>query len=237
MRPRLKYFIQCDEVRNEQGKFSAIGIFDTIYSLFFPASHPRFFLLLGFTGAEGNYKVDIYITSPDGKQIAELKGEVRIQNESHVTNAVFCFEKFPLVIPGRYTITIFLEGDFLAEYPFFARPPFDAQNRTPEEIAELMKRPDIVKSATAEVSCPKCGTQYRFQYNLDPRAPVAPGSLALPPGEFFACAACGTHIPLTQLRENLSRIVGVPQSWLQGPPGHNPPDVQPGDSQGGDSDA
>lgn len=228
MRPRLKYFIQCDEVRNEQGKFSALGIFDTIYSLFFPSTHPRFFLLVGFMGPEGSYPLDVQISDPAGRAIADVKGRLQIAASHQVANAVFCFEKFPLVTPGQYTITLFLEGDFLAEFPFFARPPFEARQRTAEEIAALLERPDIVKSANADVHCPRCKTLYRFQHNLDPKAPVTPGFLALPPGEFFYCSICQTQIPITQLRENLMRIVGVPKSWLeghmQGPPPSSPPD-------------
>jgi uncharacterized Zn-finger protein len=214
MRPILKYFIQCDDVRNENGKFSAIGIFDTIYSLFFPTNHPRFFLLVGFTGKEGTYPLDVQILGPEGKTIAEVKGQLQIAASHQVANVVFCFEKFPLITPGRYTITLFLEGDFFAEFPFFARPPFETPHRSPEEIAALLERPDIVKSANADVHCPKCKTLYRFQHNLDPKAPIATGFLALPPGEFFLCSVCGSQIPIAQLRENLMRIVGVPKAWL-----------------------
>lgn len=234
MRPKLKYFIQCDDIRNDQGKFSALGIFDTIYSLFFPANHPRFFLLLGFTGDEGTYPLDVQISGPQNTPIAQVKGQLQIASGSQVSNVVFCFEKFPLATPGRYMISLFLEGDFLAEYPFFARPPFESHTRSPEEIQTLLRRDDVVKSANADVVCPKCQSVYRFQHNLDPSAPVAPGFLALPPGDFFACSVCFTQIPIAQLRENLSRIVGVPRAWLDahfGKPPQGPPPSPPGSDQ------
>jgi hypothetical protein len=223
VRPKLKYFIQCDEVRNDRGKFSAIGIFDTIYSLFFPTTHQRFFLLIGFTGAEGTYPLDVQLAGPEHKTIAEVKGQLQIAAPTQVANVVFCFEKFPLPVPGQYSIALFLEGDFLAEFPFFARPPFETPKRSPEEIAALLERPDIVKSANADIQCPKCHSVYRFQHNLDPKAPVAPGYLALPPGDVFICSVCMTHIPITHLRENLMRVVGVPRSWLEGNLGPAPP--------------
>ncbi len=222
MRPRLKYFIQCDDVRNEHGKFSAFGIFDTIYSLFFPATHPRFYLLVGFIGEEGSYPLDVQIRTPEQKTIAEVRGQLQIATSNQVANVLFCFEKFPLVTPGQYTITLFLEGDFLAEFPFFARPPFEAPKRSPEEIAALLERPDIVKSANADVQCPTCKSVYRFQHNLDPKAPPAPGFIGLPPGDFFLCSVCSTQIPIAHLRQNLERIVGVPRSWLEGHMGPAP---------------
>ncbi len=235
MRPRLKYFIQCDEVRNEAGKFSAIGIFDTIHSLFFPVVHPRFFVLMGFVGPEGSYPLELHISAPDGSTIAEAKGKIQINGPQQVANTVFCFEHFPLVTQGQYTMTIFLEGDYLAEFPFFVRPPFETPKRTPEEIAALLERPDIVKAANADVKCPKCQNIYRFQHNLDPKAPVAPGFLPLPPGDSFLCSICGTLIPIAQLRENLMRIVGVPQSWLKAHGGgsQQPMNPQERDADGG----
>ncbi|MGB9691757.1 MAG: DUF6941 family protein [Candidatus Sumerlaeaceae bacterium] len=239
MRPHLKYFIQCDDVRNEQGKFSAVGIFDTIYSLFFPTNHPRFFVLIGFVGPKGTFPLEVHISAPDGHSIAEAKGKLQIGAPHQVANIVFCFENFPLIAPGQYTITLFLEGDFLAEFPFFARPPFETPKRTPEEVAALLERPDIVKSANADVQCPKCRSLYRFQHNLDPKAPVASGFLPLPPGDSFVCSVCATVIPIVQLRENLMRIVGVPESWLKAHRGapQPPADKQPPQPSGEENDA
>lgn len=228
--PKLKYFIQCDEVRNESGKFSALGLFDTIFSFIFPATHRKFFLLLGFVGAEGKYDVELQITGPDGRSLGNTKGEINLERPEQVSNVVFAFENFPLPVEGRYTLSVFLDGDFLAEHYFHARPPFPRRQRTPEEIAILLQQNEIIKSANADVHCDRCKASYRFQMQLDPNAPVQAGYMTLPPGDVFLCGACGNKIALGQVRQNLENIVGIPQQWLNSnssasPSGSQPPET------------
>jgi len=216
--PKLKYFIQCDEVRNDNGKFSALGLFDTIFSFIFPASHRKFFLLLGFIGAEGKYDVELQITAPDGRSLGNTKGEINLERPEQVSNVVFAFENFPLPLEGRYTLSIFLDGDFLTEHYFHARPPFPRRERTVEEIAMLLQQDGIIKSANADVNCDRCRATYRFQMQLDPNAPVQQGFMKLPPGDVFLCGSCGNKIALGQVRQNLENIVGIPQQWLNATP-------------------
>ncbi|MGI8905996.1 MAG: DUF6941 family protein [Candidatus Sumerlaeaceae bacterium] len=232
--PKLKYFLQCDEVRNEGGKFSALGMFDTIFSFIFPATHRRFFLLLGFVGAEGKYDVELQVTGPDGRNLGNTKGEINLEAADQVANVVFAFENFPLPLEGRYTLSVFLDGDFLTEQYFSARPPFPRRQRPADEIAQLLIQPDIIRSANADVQCDRCKAVYRFQQQLDPNAQVDAGFMKLPPGDIFLCAACGNRISLNQVRNNLENIVGIPKQWLtpqgQGEAATQPPPA-PGSSQ------
>jgi hypothetical protein len=216
--PRLKYFVQCDEVRNEGGKFSAIGIFDSIFALLFPATHKQFFVLMGFTGAAGEYEIELLVTSPEDRRIAKTTGELRVDSAETVTNLVFGFQNFPLPVQGKFTISVFLDGDYLCEHYFYVRPPIPPHERTREEIAMLLAKPDIVKSANADVACERCKTVYRFQDHLDPEHPIDQGFLKLPPGDVFACAVCGQHLSIKQVRENLRNLIGIPRQWLGGPP-------------------
>jgi hypothetical protein len=158
----------------------------------------------------------LQIAAPDRNLLARATGELSMPGESQVGNVVFALDNFPLPMAGKYMMSVFLDGDFLAEHPFFVRPPFERRERTPDEIALLLARPDIVKSANCDVSCDKCKTAYRFQHHLDPGASLEPGFLSLPPGDYFACAVCGRHIPITQLRGNLQNLVGIPRQWLEG---------------------
>lgn len=235
--PKLKYFIQCDLVRNDNGKFSAIGLFDTIFSLIFPASHKQFFLLLGFVGGEGTYDIELQITAPDGQVLGQTKGQLQLAAPNQVGNVVFAFENFPLPREGCYTLSVFLDGDFCAEHFFTARPPFARRQRTPEEIGALLTQPEVIKSANADVSCEKCRAAYRFQLQLDPAAPVETGFLRLPPGEYFICSQCGEQIQIGQVRQNLENIVGLDRRWLQAPgqgpvpPGGEVAPQEPGEQQ------
>jgi hypothetical protein len=116
--PRIKYFVQCDEVKNENGKFSAIGIFDTIFASSFPAVHRQFFLMLGLLGAEGVFDVECLIISPEGRTIANSKGQLKLDSPQSVGNVAFGFMNFLLPQPGKYKISVFLDGDFLADHFF-----------------------------------------------------------------------------------------------------------------------
>jgi hypothetical protein len=202
-RPKLKYFVQCDEVRNDNGKFSAVGIFDTIFSFIFPASHKRFFLLAGFTGEPGEHALDLQVAGPDGRVLGNTKGELKLESDDHVSNVVFSFENFPLPAEGRYTLSLFMDGDFMIEYPFTAKPPFPRRQRSREEIDELLKNADVIRSANADVECNRCRATYKFQLQLDPQSQVDAGFTPLPPGNAFLCGKCGNEIPLVQVRQNL----------------------------------
>lgn len=219
-RPKLKYFIQCDEVKNDNGKFSALGLFDTIFSFIFPANHKKFFLLTGFTGEIATHQLELQVTGPDGSVLGTTKGEVKIENPDQVSNAVFAFENFPLPLEGKYTLSLFVDGDFLTEHFFTARPPFPRKKRTREEIVALLQQPDVIRSANADVACQRCKATYKFQLQLDPEAGVDEGFIKLPPGEIFLCGKCSNEISLKQVRENLENIVGIPRNWLapQGSP-------------------
>ena len=212
-RPKLKYFLQCDEVRNDQGKFSAVGIFDTIFSFIFPANHKQFYLLAGFTGQAGKHELELHVTGPDGRVLGTTKGLLELESEDHVSNVVFGFENFPLPVQGRYKLSLFMDGDFLVEYPFTATAP-PRRERSAEEIAELVKRPDVISSANADIECNRCRSTYKFQLHLDPNASTEPGFMKLPPGDSFLCGKCGNEIPLNQVRQNLENIIGIPKEWL-----------------------
>lgn len=213
-RPKLKYFIQCDDVKNDNGKFSAIGMFDTIFSFIFPASHNKFYLLAGFTGDPGDHNLELQVSGPDGRVLGNTKGELKIENPDSVANVVFGFESFPLPAEGRYTLSLFMDGDYLVEHVFTAKPPFPRKERTPEEIQELLTQPDVIRSANADVQCQRCRAAYKFQLQLDPKATVDEGFSPLPPGNSFLCGKCGNEIPLGQVRGNLENIVGIPRQWL-----------------------
>ncbi len=234
--PRLKYFITCDEVKNEGGKFSAIGIFDTIFSFIYPATHQRFFVLIGCVGAAGRFGLELQFSDPEGRPFAKATGELVLPSDQQVGNAVFVFERFPLPVQGMYTISVFLDGDFFAEHHFRVHPPFPKRDRTSDEIATLLAQPNIIKSAHVDVACDQCKAVYRFQKHLDPNQPVDQGFLPVPPGEFFICAVCGKRLQVKQVRENLDNIVGIPQQWL-GPgssPQAKPPDPTGNKDEGAD---
>ncbi len=223
MMPKLKYFVQCDHVQNDNGKISAVGLFDTIFALIYPATHRRMFFLMGFVGGQGEFDLQVLITAPDGQGVAEVKGKLASPVADRVSNAIFALENLVLPVEGRYTVSVFLAGDFLVEHHFFVQSPTAGHQRTPEQIVELLGRDDIVKAASVEVGCERCRSVYRFQHHLDPDAKPEPGFLRLPPGDVFNCGSCGNRISIALLRRNLENIVGIPRQWVEPP--QAPPDT------------
>lgn len=213
--PKLKYLLQCDEVREENGKFSAIGIFDRIWSFVYPARHKQFGLLLGFHKAEGAYDLEVQINAPDGSDLGRITGKLELKTLDHTANVAINIQDLPLPAEGKYTISLFLDGDFYTEHSFYVQAPFQQHERTPEQIKMLMANPDIVKAANADITCDKCHTVYKFQLHLDPDTRPDAGFLSLPPGEEFACGVCGRRVAIGQARRNLQNIVGIPRQWLQ----------------------
>ncbi len=228
--PKLKYLLQCDEVRDDNGKFSAIGIFDRIWSFVYPARHKQFGLLLGFYGAQGSYELELQVSAPDGSDLGRINGKLELRADDNVANVAINFQDLPLPAEGEYTISLFLNGDFYTEHKFFVQAPFQQHDRTPEQIQMLLANPDIVKVANADVQCERCKAMYRFQLYLDSTVRPEPGFLALPPGDSFNCGSCGQQVNIAQIRRNLQNIVGIPRQWLEA--AFNPAPQKPEPQQG-----
>ena len=70
IKPRLIFTLLCDDVRQEMGgKFSLMGLFESISSHSFPALHYRFVIMNEWTGGKGEFSVKIRLLSPDQAQV------------------------------------------------------------------------------------------------------------------------------------------------------------------------
>lgn len=220
--PRLKYFIQCDEVKQDQGKYSPLGIFDTIRTLVFPTYHKKFSLLIGLLDcAPGKHEIKVDITAPNGEVFGKIEGTFTCESADQTVNVVFNVEQCPLPMEGEYGFTVFVQGDVLCQYAFRAVMMVKhKENVTPEELAKLIGNPEIIQSANADVECPKCHAKYRFQVHLDPKATLEKGCLPFPPGFIFRCM-CKHEINLADAHRNLTQLVGLPSKYFQN--NENPP--------------
>ena len=214
--PKLKYFIQCDEVQQKDGKYCPMGLFDTIYSLVFPTQHNKFSLMLGFVNAApGTYDIEIHISAPNKEVFGEVKGTFVSESADQTINTVFNIEKMPLPMAGEYMFSVFVQGDLLCEYAFRAMPPMKRQeNLSAEDLHKLKADPNIIQSANAEVECPKCHQRHKFQLHLDPTALPEKGFMPFPPGNIFKCI-CSNTINLESARMSLSNLVGLPKDVLE----------------------
>jgi hypothetical protein len=70
VKPNLMHTILCDDVRQELGgKFSLMGLFETISAGTFPALHARFAILNEWSGGRGEFIAKIRLLMPDRKTV------------------------------------------------------------------------------------------------------------------------------------------------------------------------
>jgi hypothetical protein len=113
VKPVLSYTIICDDVRQELGgKFSLMGLFESISSASFPALHPRFAVVNEWTGGRGEFSAKIRLLSPDRSTvISESESKITLFNETqrHRDIAIRFNTSFP--VPGTYWVEMTLDNE------------------------------------------------------------------------------------------------------------------------------
>ena len=113
IKPMLSYTLLCDDVRQELGgKFSLMGLFESIYSGSFPAIHPRFAIVNEWTGGKGEFLAKIRLLGPDKEQIlseSESRLVLYAETQRHRDIAVRFNTTFPT--PGTYWLEILLDNE------------------------------------------------------------------------------------------------------------------------------
>ncbi len=117
--PRLVYTLLCDDVRQELGgKYSLMGLFESIYANVFPAVHPRFAIVNEWTGGKGDFSVRIRLLSPDKTEVlseSESKLSLFSETQRHRDISVRFNTTFPT--PGTYWIESLLDGERIGLTP------------------------------------------------------------------------------------------------------------------------
>ena len=113
IKPRLNYTILCDDVRQEMGgKFSLMGLFESIYSNTFPALHPRFAIVNEWTGGKGEFLSRIRLLAPDQKQVlSESDAKINLFNESQRHRDISVRFNSTFNVPGTYWIETLLDQE------------------------------------------------------------------------------------------------------------------------------
>jgi hypothetical protein len=119
VKPRLSYTLLCDDVRQEMGgKFSLMGLFESIYANVFPAVHPRFAIVNEWTGGKGEFTVKIKLLSPNKEEVlseSETKISLFVETQRHRDISVRFNTTF--ASPGTYWIETLLDGERIGLTP------------------------------------------------------------------------------------------------------------------------
>jgi Family of unknown function (DUF6941) len=120
IKPRLNYTILCDDVRQELGgKFSLMGLFESIYANAFPAMHHRFAVVNEWTGGKGVFSVKIRLLSPDREQVlSESVTTITLLNEAQRHRDISVRFNTTFKTPGTYWIESLLDEERVGVTPF-----------------------------------------------------------------------------------------------------------------------
>jgi hypothetical protein len=94
------------------GKFSLMGLFESIYANSFPALHHRFAIVNEWTGGKGEFTVRIRLLAPDGQQvISESETKISLFNETQRHRDISIRNNTTFKAPGAYWIEMLLDGE------------------------------------------------------------------------------------------------------------------------------
>lgn len=103
-KPSLDHTLLCDDIRQELGgKFSLMGIFETISASAFPAMHPRFVIVNEWTGGKGEFTLTVRLLTPDrSTAIAESSSTMSLHGETQRHRDVVIRLNTTFTSPGTY---------------------------------------------------------------------------------------------------------------------------------------
>jgi hypothetical protein len=112
-RPRLVHTIICDDVRQELGgKFSLMGLFETVSAQTFPVVHPRFAIMNEWTGGKGEFRSRVRLLAPDRKTVlSESESHFSLYNENQRHRDISVRFNTTFSAPGTYWIEMMIDDE------------------------------------------------------------------------------------------------------------------------------
>lgn len=118
-KPALSYTIMCDDVRQELGgKFSLMGLFESISAHTFPAFHARFAIVNEWRGGRGDFAAKIRLLAPDQRTVlSESASRFSLFNEAQRHRDISIRLNSTFSVPGTYWIEMLLDDEQIALIP------------------------------------------------------------------------------------------------------------------------
>jgi hypothetical protein len=136
IKPRLSYTILCDDVRQEMGgKFSLMGLFESIFANTFPALHHRFAIVNEWTGGKGQFQVRIRLLAPDQKQVlSESESRINLFNENQRHRDISIRFNTTFTVPGTYWVEMLLDEERAGIFPLSLQHVLDKNHITDKNV-------------------------------------------------------------------------------------------------------
>lgn len=136
IKPRLSYTILCDDVRQEMGgKFSLMGLFESIYANTFPAIHHRFAIVNEWTGGKGQFLARIRLLAPDQMQVlSESESRITLLNENQRHRDISIRFNTTFAVPGTYWVEMLLDEERAGIFPLSLQHVLDKNHITDKNV-------------------------------------------------------------------------------------------------------
>ncbi len=123
IKPRLNFTLICDDVRQEMGgKFSLMGLFESIYASTFPALHHRFAIVNEWSGGKGEFSIRIRLLTPDRTQVlSESESQLTLFNESQRHRDISIRYNTTFKAPGTYWVETLVDGEQAGVIPLIVQ--------------------------------------------------------------------------------------------------------------------
>ncbi len=127
IKPRLSYTLLCDDVRQEMGgKFSLMGLFESIYANVFPAVHNRFAIVNEWTGGKGEFTVRIRLLAPNAKDVlSESESKLNLFSETQRHRDISVRFNTTFAAQGTYWVETLLDNERVGLTPLHVQTVSD----------------------------------------------------------------------------------------------------------------
>lgn len=123
-KPTVQSLLIADKVIQEKitNKWSVIGIFDRILAKSFPLMWHSLALYIRLRDAEGEYNIKVEFCDEAGKVLSVFEG-LKLTVHSKLATPEFGIQTYnlPLPKPGKYFFHLYLNGEFIKDFPIEAQ--------------------------------------------------------------------------------------------------------------------
>lgn len=193
------------------GTVDIFGSFDNLIQPMFPHPMMRLSIVLTFEEIRKPTVFEVRLNGPEDDLIS--RGELTpMVDPLGIGKKIIDIDKFLVKTRGKYTIDIFeKEGEelkflktetlFIAEYP-------PQRRLTEEQIEEIVKNPDLIKTVRTEFRPFGLENPIKLQHNIRKDMPIEDGFIAIPEDDRLEVE--GKVIELTGVRRQLEWMFGNP---------------------------
>lgn len=198
------------------GAVDIVGCFDNLIQPMFPHPLMKLSIVLTFVEVTKPTVFEIRLNGPDDDLIS--RGElVPVVDPLGTGKKIIDLDRFLVKKRGNYTLDIFekdgadlkfikTETLFIAEYP-------PQRILEQEQIEEISKNPDLIKSVKTEFKPFGFETVVKLQYNILKDMPIEEGYMAIPEDDKLEIE--GQILDLTGIRRQIEWMFGNPVPKLE----------------------